>query len=117
MKHMKKIKKGIKGITLVALVVTIIVLLILSGVAISLSIGEDGIFKRAQDASKIYENASQNELIEIEKVSNYIEDYFNKKDDDIKISDIIGGDILENTTKVKDTNGEIFFCTRRIQSI
>ena len=61
----RKLKKEIKGITLVALVVTIIVLLILSGVAISLSIGEDGIFKRAQDASKIYENASQNELIDI----------------------------------------------------
>ena len=38
-----KIKKQIQGITLVTLVVTIIVLLILAGVAINLSIGEDGI--------------------------------------------------------------------------
>ena len=36
------IKYKIKGITLVALVVTIIVLLILSGTAISLTLGDDG---------------------------------------------------------------------------
>ena len=82
---MKSIEEN--GITLIALIVTIIVLLILSGVAISLSIGEDGIFKRAQDASKIYENASKNELIDIEKVSNYIEDYFNKKEKNKKWGD------------------------------
>ena len=39
-----------KGITLIALVVTIIVLLILAGVAISLTIGQNGIFGKAQDA-------------------------------------------------------------------
>ena len=104
---MKKIKKEIKGITLVALVVTIIVLLILSGVAISLSIGEDGIFKRAQDASKIYENASQNELIEIEKVSNYIDDYWNEKNDDEEIekSEI---EIAINEGKVFEKNTIIY---------
>ena len=46
-----KLKKQVKGITLVVLVVTVIVLLILSGVAISLSIGEDGIFRRAQEGA------------------------------------------------------------------
>ena len=35
-----------RGITLVALVVTIIVLLILAGVAISLTIGKNGIFNK-----------------------------------------------------------------------
>ena len=95
---MKKIKKEIKGITLVALVVTIIVLLILSGVAISLSIGEDGIFKRAQDASKIYENASQNELIEIEKVSNYI---------DNRLNDEKGNDEDEEEIEIKNVEEAI----------
>ncbi len=56
-RRIKKIRKEIKGITLVALVVTIIVLLILAGVAINFSIGENGIFRKAQDATKIYENA------------------------------------------------------------
>ena len=53
----KKLKKQVKGITLVALVVTIIVLLILAGVAINFTIGDNGIFRKAQDATKIYENA------------------------------------------------------------
>ena len=71
--NFKKLKRQVKGITLVALVVTIIILLILAGVAISLSLGEDGIFKRAQESSMVYENASGNEKIEIDKVSNYID--------------------------------------------
>ena len=108
---MKKIKKEIKGITLVALVVTIIVLLILSGVAISLSIGEDGIFKRAQDASKIYENASQNELIEIEKVSNYIDNHLNGENSEEQekyktVEEARGKDFFEKTDIILDKNGK-----------
>ncbi len=54
-------KKNQRGITLIALVVTIIVLLILAGVAITLSIGDNGIFKRAGDAKNAWEEASKNE--------------------------------------------------------
>ena len=49
------------GITLIALVVTIIVLLILAGVAISLTIGQNGIFNRAQTAANTWRNAETNE--------------------------------------------------------
>ena len=73
----KKLKKQVKGITLVALVVTIIVLLILAGVAISFTLGDDGIFRRASDASKIYENAQRNEEESLKEVSNYIDDILN----------------------------------------
>ena len=55
------------GITLVALVVTIIVLLILAGVAISLTIGNNGIFTRAQNATKIWNEATKNEQKEMDK--------------------------------------------------
>ena len=51
-----------RGITLVALVVTIIVLLILAGVAISLTIGQGGIFERTQNAANTWRNATSNEL-------------------------------------------------------
>lgn len=54
---LKKLKRETKGITLIALVVTIIVLLILAGVAISLTIGQNGIINRAKDAVEIYEEA------------------------------------------------------------
>lgn len=50
-----------EGITLIALVVTIIVLLILAGVAISLTIGNNGIFDRAQEAANTWRNAEQNQ--------------------------------------------------------
>ncbi len=58
---------------MVALVVTIIVLLILAGVAISLSIGENGIFKRAGQAADAWENASKNEEKEMNSVVDIID--------------------------------------------
>lgn len=58
------------GITLVALVVTIIVLLILAGVAISLTIGQNGIFTRAQNATQKWDEASKNEAGEMNTFTN-----------------------------------------------
>ena len=87
----KELKKKTKGITLVALVVTIIVLLILAGVAISFTIGEEGIFRKAQDASKLYENAQENEMISLEEISNYI--------DDVNKGNINSGDNEEEINK------------------
>ena len=77
----KKVKKQVKGITLVALVVTIIVLLILAGVAISLTIGSNGIFTRAQNAVKVYEEASRDEEEESNKAVNFLDDYMNEDDE------------------------------------
>ena len=37
-----------RGITLIALIITIILMLILAGVVLSLSIGENGLFKTAK---------------------------------------------------------------------
>ena len=56
-----------KGITLVALVITIIVLLILAGVTINLTLGENGIFKIAQQAGKNYLEAEQQELSNLDE--------------------------------------------------
>ena len=58
---MKKFKKQVKGITLIALVVTIIVLLILAGVALSLTVGENGLFRRAQNAADTWQMAEEKE--------------------------------------------------------
>lgn len=57
--------KNIKGITLIALVITIVVLIIIAGVAISLSIGENGIFNKAKYASQEYANEQAREEKEI----------------------------------------------------
>ena len=54
------------GITLIALMITIIVLLILAGVTLSLTLGERGIFKTANDAKIKTERA---EIIEKAKLA------------------------------------------------
>ena len=76
-KRLRKLQKEVKGITLIALVVTIIVLLILAGVAINLTIGNNGIFKRAELATNKWNEASQDEQKEMDKAANFIDDYIN----------------------------------------
>ena len=79
---MKKLKKQVKGITLIALVVTIIVLLILAGVAINLTIGQNGVFQRAQGAAATWRNAESNEQLAMQEGSDLIDQYINEKQDD-----------------------------------
>ena len=103
----KKIKKQVQGITLIALVVTVIVLLILAGVAISLTLGDNGLFKRAQNAVDIWEIAEENEQKEMDKASNFIEDYMNGNGGSGTVGDLKPGEgeevtILDETTEVED---------------
>ena len=52
-------------------------LLILAGVAISLTIGQNGIFARAQNAVNVYEQAATNEQQELGKVEDIMDEYLN----------------------------------------
>ena len=54
-----------KGITLIALVITIIVLIILAGVAISLTLSNNGIFKKANNAAEEYKIEQIREQIQM----------------------------------------------------
>lgn len=63
--------KKTKGITLIALVITIIILLILAGITISLTIGQMGILRRAQEAGKNYMDAAKEEDKQLSKLLNY----------------------------------------------
>ena len=65
---LKKFKKQVQGITLIALVVTIIALLILAGVAINLTIGDNGIITRASNARLTSELATYKEELEMYEV-------------------------------------------------
>lgn len=64
----EKIKTKKAGITLVSLIITIIVLLILAGITINLTIGEDGIIKKAQEAGKNMVLAQEKENEELNKL-------------------------------------------------
>ncbi len=61
---MKSIKNN-KAITLIALIITIIILLILVGVAISFTIGENGIFDKSKKGVETYEMEEAKEQIEL----------------------------------------------------
>ena len=105
----EKIKKQVQGITLIALVVTVIVLLILAGVAINLTVGNNGLFRRAQNAADTWQMAEQNERSEMEQAGNFLDDYtseYNKAttvsyakqlnrpfENDTKITDDLGNEV------------------------
>ena len=65
------------GITLVALVVTIVVLLILAGITIMYTMGENSIFKKAQEAKDKTENAVKNEQEYMNSIDNMVNEYIN----------------------------------------
>ena len=74
---------------MIALVVTIIVLLILAAVAINLTIGENGIFTRAQNATEKWQEAEVNEQDELNKAVNFIDNYTKgSSSDEIKIEGV-----------------------------
>ena len=76
MQKMKRISKNENlGITLIALVITMIVLIILAGVSINFIFGKEGIFTKTQTAVETYQNAQNEEEIQIAKYSNEIDRY------------------------------------------
>ena len=53
------------AITLIALVITIVILLILAAVALNLTLGDNGIFKRTKDSALLYKKAEYMEEINL----------------------------------------------------
>ncbi|MCI9087914.1 MAG: hypothetical protein HFJ32_05135 [Clostridia bacterium] len=76
-KPFARIKDATTGITLVALVVTIVVLLILAGITIMYTIGENSIFKKAQEAKDKTAEAIKNEQEYMNEVDNMVDKYMN----------------------------------------
>ena len=64
-KNKSKLKES-KAITLIALVITIVVLIILAGVAINLTLSQNGIFNKASEGKDKYEIAAIKERVELE---------------------------------------------------
>ncbi len=69
-----------KGITLVALVVTIVIMLILAGVTLNLALGENGLFKMAQNSVALYKEKSIEEERELDNLMiNYLSEKRTKR--------------------------------------
>ena len=80
-----------KAITLIALVITIVVLIILAGVAINLTLGENGILKRAEAAKLKYQIAQAKEELDLK-----IAELQTEKQGTATLNDLV--DILKNET-------------------
>ena len=107
--NIKKIKKQVKGITLIALVVTIIVLLILAGIALNLTIGQNGIFSRAQDAANTWRNAETNEQLALQEGADLIDRYLNGNSGNQGGNTGTGGEYNTATTVSEAKNQNKFF--------
>lgn len=93
-------KTNEKAITLIALIITVIVMLILAGIAIDLTIGENGIFKKTTEAKIINEQASILEVLRMETVEKdiSIEEQNKKYIDYLKAKNVIKEVTKEDNT-------------------
>lgn len=89
------------GITLISLVITIVILIILAGIAINLSLGENGIFTRAKQARDMYLTAAEEEQKNLNELEEYLEDGGNNWDS----SESTSSDIENFTPIIKECNG------------
>ena len=96
---MRNMFKNNKAITLIALIITIVILIILAGVVISLSLGNNGLFNKAQEAKEKYTNAQDYEETEIAKMTNQIQGYV----------DGDRGNQTNTTQTITTTNGKYIF--------
>lgn len=101
-------KQKERGITLIALVITVIVMLILAGVAINLTIGDNGIFRKSEEGAQIYKNSANDEASSL-------------NDADSKMGELVnqyhegnGGGDTPNMPTVEDSKGKKFEDTTTI---
>lgn len=120
---MKQNKRRQMGVTIISLVITIVILLILAGVALSISVNEEGLFGKSDTAKKNYLKAQDKESIEfivmnvmlnnngIKTFSNLYNAFIEDKNNNRTVLDIIEPESSETeTTEIKGTtkNNYIF---------
>ena len=101
-----------RGITLIALVVTIIVLIVLAGIAISITVGDSGIFTKAKEAKRLQITAEAKEKIGTEILAAQVEAIErNEELEQVQVEDIISkyGTLQDDkdTIILKDNGYEI----------
>ncbi len=84
----KKDQRTSKGVTLIALVVTIVILIILAAVSINMVLGDQGIFKKAQEGANLMHDAEVNTQVGFNDLT-------------IEIEDIIDGKPILNTGDIQ----------------
>lgn len=72
-------KDTTRGITLIALIITVIVMLILTGIVMALTIGENNIFRKAEEAGKNYSEKEAREKLELVLLDLQVDKQVNKQ--------------------------------------
>ncbi|MCI8637105.1 MAG: hypothetical protein HFJ36_04590 [Clostridia bacterium] len=112
MKNLKNKMKDNKAITLTALVVTIVILIILAGITINSILGDEGILKKAQQATQNYSNAQAEEEDKIAKYANEIDNYINGSSNETTIDKqelkMIISELLSNKTSELDYDNLVY---------
>ena len=108
-KPMSNILTSNTAITLVALVITIIVLLILAGVTLSMVIGNNGIFSKANNASEQTKIANAKEIIKAAVLENevYKKTGDTKGKSDEELLEPIKAKLTQEGYKINDTDSTI----------
>ena len=63
--------KNQKGITLITIIITILVMLILAGITLTLTISEDGVISKTEQAKVTQEIAQETEILDIKEISSF----------------------------------------------
>lgn len=105
---MIKIRES-KAITLITLVITIVILIIITGIAISMTIGEEGLFKYAKEAKRLQIISEAKEKIGAEILTAQVDAIErNEELEQAQVEDIISkyGELQEDkdTIILKDNN-------------
>lgn len=101
----KQKKRENKAITLIALIITIVILIILATVTLNVVLGEGGLIQRAQEAKTLTEQAQREEEEALARLEGNIAVALEAT----PITNVNKGEIFEETTKVSDANGDIFY--------
>ena len=118
MKIKREVLVNNNAITLISLVITIVILIILAGVAISMTLGENGIFTKAKEAKKMQAIATAKEQIGLEILEAQIEAMENNEElEQAKVETIVakygvlqtdGDTIILNNTEYEVSLREIY---------
>ena len=71
-RHKHNIRRQ-NGITLIALIITIVILIILATVAINITVGDNGLMQRAEQAKELTEQVTKEEEEQINSATEKIE--------------------------------------------
>ena len=115
-------KKENLGITLIALVITIVILIILAGIIINVSLSDNGIFKKAKEASELSSISKYKEQIELVRTAKQMEKQGNATLEDLNVAFndlnekywVNNAEIENGVIKLITNDGYLFFVTENM---